>query len=420
MNAFSFLGPAKLPNEVVVNMRLDYLEAAIARLSSKLESFINDFGAKANHVEDLVGQDFDALETRVLKLEMLLMRTSLPDFQKIDKDILAILQTCDQLQSGTGVNDRMPAVSGSEAWMNYEIDYDVQEKQDISIWFSDQLFNLLPSIGTWLGYSRRHRINPSDSDDDKGSDGSALMRYDSDDGDDHIPPLRPGTGGKGKGKGKGKNRKADLYGGMTNSNDIDRMWNEAEKVQNSYDKLYTIWNEMRHETLPVEQRTVDSIPDMALLMQDEIQRLTLEIERDVSLSLDQRAKNEAMRDELDAVISKESLPKEEISVMIDDLRDAELRLIKFDSAINDKRRLLDYRLLVTEEVKEDDPGNNKRKLKKTKPSTQANTAESRKLDVIINAAGGPAAYIEQQMWFRDRRALRRKGQLPLCKKCASR
>ena len=77
-----------------VNKRFDHLEEAVPILFSRLDIIMDNFEANANQAED-----FDALDRRVLKIEMLLMRTSLEEFRRIDEYILECLPKCASLQS---------------------------------------------------------------------------------------------------------------------------------------------------------------------------------------------------------------------------------------------------------------------------------------------------------------------------------
>ena len=82
----------------IVNTRLDQLENAVATLSSKLGTVMEDLEALA---EDLFLRGIDVLEQRVEKMEILLMRIFIEQFGTIDKEILIHPPQCVRHQSCT-------------------------------------------------------------------------------------------------------------------------------------------------------------------------------------------------------------------------------------------------------------------------------------------------------------------------------
>lgn len=80
----------------IVNTRLDQLENAVATVSSKLRTVIEDLEGLA---EDLFLRGIDVLEQRVEKMEILLMRTSIEQIWTRDKGILIHSPQCVPHQS---------------------------------------------------------------------------------------------------------------------------------------------------------------------------------------------------------------------------------------------------------------------------------------------------------------------------------
>ena len=80
----------------IVNTRLDQLENAVATLSSKLGTVMEDLEALA---EDLFLRGIDVLEQRVEKMEILLMRTSIEQIWTRDEEILIHPPQCVRHQS---------------------------------------------------------------------------------------------------------------------------------------------------------------------------------------------------------------------------------------------------------------------------------------------------------------------------------